>query len=234
MVKLHDRVGPHGRHARVLARRVAARRASIRRCSRSSSATAPRSSRSTATQLVVGHVYIERRMPPLNLLPARTRRPGATPRARRCASTATRSRSSPGRHLPRRHAAQELRRHAPRPGRVLRLRRDPADGRHALPPHPAAAERRGGDVGGALVSSSGRATSSPSSSSASSSASRARARSSTSTTATSSTGGSGARSRRRCAPASRRMSFPTRGRASSLLGIGSCCSLRYSQPLTMR
>ena len=54
-------------------------------------------------------------------------------------------------HLPRRHAAQELRRHPPRAGGLLRLRRAvPAD-RLQLPRPPRARERRGGDRRRALV-----------------------------------------------------------------------------------
>ena len=62
-------------------------------------------------------------------------------------STATPSASSRSPTSSRRHALEELRRHAPRPRRVLRLRRDRVHDRHELPQDPAGAPRGDGDVG---------------------------------------------------------------------------------------
>ena len=76
----------------------------------------------------------------------------AHPRARR------------GQHLRRRPAVQELRRHALRPRRVLRLRRDRVPDRLQFPDDPAAAARLGRDVGRRLVPGRARTTSSPRSS----------------------------------------------------------------------
>ena len=77
-------------------------------------------------QIVIRHVYIERRMQPLNLYLAEASATGDLPRMRAGAARVRQRDQGAGRrrHLPRRHAAEELRRHAPRAGRVLRLRRD--------------------------------------------------------------------------------------------------------------
>ena len=64
-------------------------------------------------------------------------------------------------HLPRRHAVEELRRHAQRQGRVLRLRRDRIPHRLQLPQGARAAQRGGRDVGRGLVHGRPAATSSP-------------------------------------------------------------------------
>ena len=55
------------------------------------------------------------------------------------------------RHLPRRHAPEELRRDALRPRRLLRLRRDRADAGLQLPPASHRQHDRRGDVGRAMV-----------------------------------------------------------------------------------
>ena len=83
---------PHGRHARVQRRRASRARASTTSWSPSCSQLLRRAcSRRTATTLVIRHVYIERRMIPLNIyLQDATRR---ADRARRSSSTATRSRT---------------------------------------------------------------------------------------------------------------------------------------------
>ena len=73
----------------------------------------------------------------------------ATPRAAR-----VRQRDQGARrrqHLPGRHAAEELRRDAPQPRRVLRLRRDRVHDRLQFPAHSAAAQPRRGNVGRTLL-----------------------------------------------------------------------------------
>lgn len=73
-------------------------------------------------------------------LPAPRQRPAARGRRAR-----VRRRHPPARHgqyLPGRHAVQELRRHPPGPGRVLRLRRNPAHDGDEFPRHSAGAQRR--------------------------------------------------------------------------------------------
>ena len=99
--------------------------------------------------LVIRHVYIERRMIPLNIYLQE-----ATRRADRAGGGRVRQRDQgPGarQHLPRRHAVEELRRHAPRQGRVLRLRRDRVPDRLQFPQGARAAQRGRGDVGRGLV-----------------------------------------------------------------------------------
>jgi hypothetical protein len=89
--------------------------------------------------LVVRHLYIERRMIPLNIYLQE-----ATPEQVQRAVVRVRQRHQGhggGQHLPRRHAVEELRRHAPRQGRVLRLRRDRVPHRLQLPPRADAAQR---------------------------------------------------------------------------------------------
>ena len=76
--------------------------------------------------VVIRHAYSERRVTPLNLYPPRGDARGRPRRHRRLRQCRPRPRRR--QHLPRRHAAQELRRHPSRPGHLLRLRR-------ALPPH---------------------------------------------------------------------------------------------------
>ena len=150
LVKHHDRVGrmtdileysdvafPRDRFPRCAARRAARGRRL-------------RSSRSTAIMCSIRHVYIERRLTPLNL---HLERADADERARAVreygdAIAAARG----GEHLRRRPAVQELRRHALWPRHLLRLRRDRIpDGLH-VPPHPAAAAGLRRDVARRLVS----------------------------------------------------------------------------------
>ena len=113
-------------------------------------------------RIVVRHVYIERRLTPLNLY---LQKADAWERARALreygdaiAQLAARQ------HLRRRPPVQELRRDALRPRGVLRLRRDRVPHRLPLPPHPAAAARLRRDVRRRVVCRWGRATSSPRSS----------------------------------------------------------------------
>ena len=172
MVKLHDRVGRMADTLEYSLRRAAARALRSGAARGAASASAARSSSSTATQLVVGHVYIERRMQPLNLL--RRGAAGAT-------ATTQRLRAALREYG---NAIKELAGAGIFPGdmllknfgvtrhdRVVFYDYDEIQpiGRHALPPHPAGAELRGGALGRAVLVASGRATSSPSSSSASSS-----------------------------------------------------------------
>ena len=63
-----------------------------------------------------------------------------------------------GEHLSRRHAAEELRRDATRPRRVLRLRRNLLSHRRQLPRAPDAAQQRRGDLGRDRGTPSDRAT----------------------------------------------------------------------------
>jgi hypothetical protein len=87
-------------------------------------ALAPSNLEEEGDYLIIKHLYIERRMTPLNIyLENAERQPGAD-RPRGEANTATPSRTGLRQHLPRRHAVEELRRHALRPRRVLRLRRN--------------------------------------------------------------------------------------------------------------
>ena len=81
-------------------------------------------------------------------------------------------------HLPRRHAVEELRRHAPRQGGVLRLRRDLLPHRLQLPPRAGAAQRGRRDVAARPGTRSARRTCSPRRSRPSCSATRRCARSS--------------------------------------------------------
>ena len=100
-------------------------------------------------RVIVRHVYTERRVTPLNIFlrdaePGRRARGGDRVRQRDQGPRR-------GRHLHRRHAAQELRGHAERPGHLLRLRRAlPALG-VPLPPDSASPPDRGGVRGRALV-----------------------------------------------------------------------------------
>ena len=82
--------------------------------------------------LVIRHLYIERRMIPLNIY-LQERDAGAD-RARGGRVRQRHQGPGGGQHLPRRHAVEELRRHAPRQGGVLRLRRDRVHHRLQLPP----------------------------------------------------------------------------------------------------
>ena len=89
--------------------------------------------------VIVRHLYIERRLTPLNLFLERRRR-----RQRDARDARLRQRDQGARrdqHLRRRPAVQEFRRHALRPCRVLRLRRDRIPDRLPLPHDPAAAGR---------------------------------------------------------------------------------------------
>jgi hypothetical protein len=89
--------------------------------------------------LVIKHVYIERRMIPLNIYLQE-----ASPEPDGARGGGVRQRHQGpggGQHLPRRHAVEELRRHAPRQGGVLRLRRDRIHHRLQLPPRAHAAQR---------------------------------------------------------------------------------------------
>ncbi len=103
--------------------------ASRRTCWRSSSTECAENVQLEGDDLIVDHVYIERRMTPLNLY-VRSATPDAG-RTRGDRLRAMHSRPCRYQHLRRRPAAQELRRHAPRTRDLLRLRR--ALPRHRLP-----------------------------------------------------------------------------------------------------
>ena len=92
--------------------------------------------------LIIRHCYVERRMMPLNIFLDRAT-PDELERAVVEYGNAIRDLAD-REHLPRRHALAELRRHALRPGRLLRLRRDRVPDRRQVPQDPAAAEPRGG------------------------------------------------------------------------------------------
>ena len=99
--------------------------------------------------LVIRHCYIERRMIPLNIY-----LPGRDPRADPLGGDRIRQRDQgPGarQYLSRRHAVEELRRHPPRPGRLLRLRRDRIPHRLHLSQGARGAQRGRRDVGRGLV-----------------------------------------------------------------------------------
>ena len=121
-------------------------------------------------QLLIDHMYIERRMTPLNLYvrEARARagreggarlRPG-DPRPRR------------DQHLPGRPAAEELRRHPPRPRDLLRLRRAVPRDRLPLPRGARSRATRRTRCSPRPGTTSARATSSPRRSSTSSASTR--------------------------------------------------------------
>jgi isocitrate dehydrogenase kinase/phosphatase len=94
------------------------------------------------TELILSHVYIERRH-------GGGRHLGRGARRHRVRQ---RHQGSGGRqHLPRRHAVEELRCHAKRQGGVLRLRRDRVHHRLQLPPRARAAQRGRRDVRRDLV-----------------------------------------------------------------------------------
>ena len=99
--------------------------------------------------LVIRHVYIERRMIPLNIYlqeaPPEQIEHAVIEYGNAIKDLVARQ------HLPRRHAVEELRRHPPRQGRVLRLRRDRVPDRLQLPQGAGAAQRGRGDVGRGLV-----------------------------------------------------------------------------------
>ena len=84
--------------------------------------------------LVIRHCYVERRMMPLNIYLDRATPDELEPAVRRVRQRDPRARDRE--HLPRRHALAELRRHALRAGRLLRLRRDRVPHRRELPAHP--------------------------------------------------------------------------------------------------
>ena len=91
-------------------------------------------------EVIIKHLYIERRMIPLNIYLQEAFDAGARRAAGAAADRARGHRvrqrhQGPGgrQHLPRRHAVEELRRHAQRQGRVLRLRRDRIHHRLQLP-----------------------------------------------------------------------------------------------------
>jgi isocitrate dehydrogenase kinase/phosphatase len=86
-------------------------------------------------RIVIKHLYIERRMTPLNIFLQDAARRGPA-RARRARIRQCDPRPGRREHLPRRHAVQEFRRHAPRPRRVLRLRRNRIPHRLQFPRHP--------------------------------------------------------------------------------------------------
>ena len=139
---------PHGRHAGIQQRRVPAR-ALRRRADRRAEALLPEPARGGRRR--AGDPPRLHRAPhdPAEHLPA-----GGDAGADRARGDRVRQRDQgPGarQHLPRRHAVEELRRHAPRQGRVLRLRRDRVPDRLQLPQGAGAAQRRGGDVGRGLV-----------------------------------------------------------------------------------
>ena len=77
------------------------------------------------------HLYIERRMVPLNIYLEQADDAGARARHRRIRRR--HQADGRGQHLPRRHALQELRHDPPGPRRVLRLRRDRLHHRLQLP-----------------------------------------------------------------------------------------------------
>ena len=139
LVKQHDRVGRMADTLEYSQVALPARRAStteliaeLREVLRPASSRYDRRRRS----LVIRHVYIERRMIPLNIYLAHA----SDSRADRARGDRVRQRhQGPGgrQHLPRRHAVEELRRHAPRQGGVLRLRRDRVPHRLQLPPRSA-------------------------------------------------------------------------------------------------
>ena len=106
-----------------------------------------------ADTIVVKHLYIERRMTPLNLYLDQAA--GAQLEAAVLDYGNGDQGAGLGQHLPGRHAVQELRRHARRARRVLRLRRDHLHDGDQLPPHPAAPHSGGRAVGGTLVSCGG-------------------------------------------------------------------------------
>jgi isocitrate dehydrogenase kinase/phosphatase len=103
-------------------------------------------------EVIIKHLYIERRMIPLNIYlqeafdaaapgeGAAASRAGAD---RACRRRVRQRHQGPGgrQHLPRRHAVEELRRHPQRQGRVLRLRRDRVPHRLQLPQGAAGAQR---------------------------------------------------------------------------------------------
>ena len=98
---------------------------------------------------VIDHMYIERRMTPLNLyLRTRDARAGREGRARLRPGDPRPRRHQ---HLPRRPAAEELRRHPPRARDLLRLRRAVPGHRLPLPRDAAVALRRGRDARRGLV-----------------------------------------------------------------------------------
>ena len=99
--------------------------------------------------LVIDHVYIERRMTPLNLYIRTATRDDAERAVLDYGQCDPRPRGD--QHLRRRPAAQELRRHAPRPRDLLRLRRAVPGHRLPLPRHSAGAARRGRDARRGLV-----------------------------------------------------------------------------------
>ena len=110
---------------------------------------APSSIELDGEHLVVRHCYVERRMTPLNVHLA-----AATPRAGSRRGPRLRQRDPGARdreHLPGRHAVPELRAHALRPGRLLRLRRDRGPHRLRLPDAARAAEPGGRVRARALV-----------------------------------------------------------------------------------
>jgi isocitrate dehydrogenase kinase/phosphatase len=92
-------------------------------------------------EVIIKHLYIERRMIPLNIYLQEAFDTGPIRPARAPADGAQRHRirqrhQGPGgrQHLPRRHALEELWRHPQRQGGVLRLRRDRIHHRLQLPP----------------------------------------------------------------------------------------------------
>ena len=139
---------PDGRHARVQQRRLPARPLR-RRAGRRAAPLLPEPARGRRRR--AGDPPRLHRAPdgPAQHLPAR-RDAGAD----RAGGGRVRQRDQgPGarEHLPRRHAVEELRRHAPRQGRVLRLRRDRVPDRLQLPQGAEAAQRGRGDVRRGLV-----------------------------------------------------------------------------------
>ena len=89
--------------------------------------------------LIIKHIYVERRMEPLNIHLERMERTNNVEGSGTCDSRIRQrdSRNGTGQHFPGRHAVEELRHHAIRPRGVLRLRRNRIHDRLQFPQHSA-------------------------------------------------------------------------------------------------
>ena len=139
----------HGRQPGVLARRLPARRFSAELLEELRNSPPRSSTRVRRRHVTIRHLYIERRMTPLNLYSSRPADAAARPcdaRVRQRDQGAGRSQHLPGDMLYKNFGVTRL-----RPRGVLRLRRNRIHDRLQLPPRPPGAARRGRDVGRALV-----------------------------------------------------------------------------------